>query len=116
VGWARASLHLVLGTPAEFGSLRESLAVGAWRKMRRIELLKTIAQVTATVNPEKAQKALSNLIEEEYPEIKEERQQSVDKALDVMKEESKKSYHVRPLDEDKPKGLVEKIRKIVKRA
>ena len=89
------------------------MAIGAWRKLRRIELLKTIAVVTASVNPEQAQKALNNLIEEEYSEIKEERQKSVDKALIVMKEESKKPYYVQPLDEDKPKGLVKKIKDIV---
>lgn len=88
------------------------MAIGAWRKLRRIELLKTIAIVTAAVNPEQAQKALNNLIEEEYPEIKEERQKSVDKALVIMKEESKKPYYIKPLDEDKPKSLVRKLRAI----
>ena len=88
------------------------MAIGAWRKLRRIELLKTIAIVTAAVNPEQAQKALNNLIEEEYPEIKEERQKSVDKALSVMKEESKKPYYIKALDEDKPKSLVRKLRAI----
>jgi hypothetical protein len=82
--------------------------------MRRIDLLRTIAIVTATVNAEQAQKALNNLIEEEYPEIKEERQKSVDRALKIMKDESNKPYYVRALDEEKPKGLVAKIRGIIK--
>ena len=67
------------------------------------------------MNGEQAQKALNNLIEEEYPEIKVERQKSVDRALEVMKDESKKPYYVRALDEDKPKGLVKKIRSIIEK-
>jgi predicted CoA-binding protein len=66
----------------------------AWQKQQRIELLRTIAIVTASVNPDKAQQALSRLIEEMFPEHKIEREKSVERALEIMEAEKQKTYTV----------------------
>jgi glutamate synthase domain-containing protein 3 len=87
----------------------------AWRKKQRIKLLNTIAVVVATVNPEKAQKALNGLIEEMFPEVEADRQKSVDRALDIMEKERKKVFSVSPLHKRKPQGLVKKINKVLQR-
>jgi len=114
VGWARAYLHLVQGADLEVGSWRESLAISAWRKQQRIELLRTIALAQAFVNPEKAQKAMTNLLEEMFPEVAEDRQKAVDKALDIMKKESGKVYIARAIDEKEQKGWIKKANAALK--
>lgn len=86
-----------------------------WRKRQRIKLLHTICGVVAEVNPDKAQQALNDLIEEMFPERAFERKQSVDRALKIMEEERKKVIKVTPLQKRKPKGLVRRINKVLKR-
>ena len=71
--------------------------------------------MVAAVNPDKAQKALSDLIEEMFPEQKFERQKSVDRALEIMEEERKKVFSVSKKFPEKPKGLVRRINKVLKR-
>ncbi len=63
------------------------MAIQAWRKRQRIELLRTIAIVTATVNPERATQALHRLIEEMFPEHRIEREKAVERALEIMERE-----------------------------
>src|SRR4030095_4342339 len=67
-GWARAGVPFLEGAPVEYRSLEESVALWAWKKRERIDLLKTIAIVTAQVNPDRASQALHRLIEEMFPE------------------------------------------------
>lgn len=82
------------------------MAIAAWRKQQRIETLRTIAIVVAQTNPEKAQKALDDMLAETFPEIGHDRQKSVDKALKLMKEESKVVYRAKPLDEKPTEGWI----------
>lgn len=86
----------------------------AWRKQQRIDLLKTIAQVTASVNPEKAQKALRNLIEEMFPEVAREREEAVDKAMQIMEVERKKSYAIAKVGHGLDRGAFGRFRNILK--
>lgn len=104
VGWARLNLHLLDAAPVAFGSLEESLAIMAWKKRERIELLRTIATVTATVNPERASQALHRLIEEQFPEQRIERERAVERALEIMEREQSRVYSVVPTDV-KPSAL-----------
>lgn len=78
-----------------YDSVQEGVAILAWQKNQRVELLKTIAGVTATVNPERAQKALNLLIEEMFPSQKLEREKAVDKALEIMESEQKRVYSIK---------------------
>ena len=87
----------------------------AWRKHQRIKLLNTIAVVVANVNPEKAQKALHNLIEEMFPEQQFERAKAVEKALKIMEQERDKAFVVTPRYPQKKRGLIRKINKVLKR-
>jgi polyhydroxyalkanoate synthesis regulator phasin len=98
----------------EYGTLQESFAVAAWRKNQRIELLKTIAVVTGSVNPQQAQKALRNLIEEMFPEVAEDREKAVERALSIMEEEKKKTYAIAPVGHGLNKGAFGRIRNILK--
>jgi hypothetical protein len=104
LGWARLNLHFLDAAPVAFGSLEESLAIQAWRKRQRIELLRTIAVVTATVNPERASQALHRLIEEQFPEHAIEREKAVERALEIMDREKTRVYSVTPTD-TKASGL-----------
>ena len=90
------------------------MAIAAWRKQQRIELFKTIAQVTATVNPDKAQKALRNLVEEMFPEVAKEREQAVEKAMEIMEVERQKSYAVAPVGHGLDRGAFGRFRNILK--
>ena len=74
--------------------MAESLALVAWKRRERIELLRTIAIVTAQVNPEKASQALSKLIEEMFPEHKIDREKAVDRAMEIMEREKDRVYNV----------------------
>lgn len=87
----------------------------AWRKRERIDLLRTIAIVTATVNPEKAQSALSKLIEEMFPEIANDRTRAVDRALEIMEEEKNKVYSVTPVGQSLKKTPMGKLAGIMRR-
>lgn len=107
-------LHLVQGTDVEYGSLQESLAISAWRKQQRIELYRTIAICTATANPEKAQGALRKLIEEMFPEVGKEREQAVEKAMEIMEAEREKSYSITPVGQSLDKGTWGRMRNILK--
>lgn len=97
-GWARLNLHFLDAAPVEYGSLEESVAMEAWRKRQRVDLLRTIAVVTAAVNPDKAAQALHRLIEEQFPEHRIERERAVERALEIMDVESKRVYSVVPTD------------------
>lgn len=70
------------------------MAILAWRKQQRIDLYRTIALVTASVNPEKAQAALRKLVEEMFPEVSKERENAVERAMEIMEKEKDKSYSV----------------------
>lgn len=86
-----------------------------WKKQQRIQLLHTICGVVASVNPQKAKDALNNLIEEMFPEQKFEREKAVEKALKIMEQERKKVIMVSPLHKRKPKGLIKRVNKVLKR-
>jgi predicted CoA-binding protein len=73
------------------------LAIAAWRKQQRIDLLRTIAVVTASVNPEKANAALRRLIEETFPEVAKDRDDAVERAMAIMEKEKNKTYSVAPV-------------------
>jgi len=103
------------GVQADYGTIQESIALYAWRKQQRIKLLDTIAVVVANVNPDKAQKALSDLIEEMFPEQKFEREQAVEKAMEIMEKERKKVFAVKKAYPEKPKGLVRRVNKVLSR-
>lgn len=105
---------MVQGVKVEYDTLQESLAVAAWRKNQRIELLRTIATVTATVNPDKAQAALRKLIEEMFPEVGSEREEAVDRAMQIMEEERKKTYNIAPVGHGLNKGAFGKIQNIMR--
>lgn len=100
----------------EHGSIQESIALYVWRKRQRIQLLNTISVVVANVNPDKAQQALSNLIEEQFPEQQFERAKAVEKALKIMEKERNKVFSVTPRYKTKQtKGLIAKVNKVLKR-
>lgn len=105
---------MVQGVDVEYDTLQESLAIAAWRKQQRIELYRTIAVVTASVNPDKAQNALRKLIEEMFPEVGTEREQAVDKAMQIMEEERKKAYSVAAVGHGLNKGAFGKIQNIMR--
>lgn len=105
---------MVQSAGVEYGTLQESLAIAAWRKSQRIELLRTIATVTAAVNPEKAQGALRKLIEEMFPEVGAERDQAVDKAMQIMEDERKKTYAIAQVGKGLDKGAFGRVRNILK--
>lgn len=90
------------------------MAVVAWRKQQRIELYRTIALVTASVNPDKAQAALHRLIEEQFPEVGKSREKSVDRAMAIMEEERSKSYSVAAVGHSLKKGPWGRMRNILK--
>ena len=64
-------------------------------------MLRTIAVVTASANPEQAQKALRRLLEEAFPEVEKERAEAVDKALEIMNTERERVYSVKAVGESK---------------
>lgn len=97
-GWARLNLHFLDAAPVEYRSLEESVAIEAWKKRQRIDLLRTIAMVTAAVNPDRAAQALHRLIEEQFPEHRIERERAVERALEIMEVESRRVYSVTPTD------------------
>jgi hypothetical protein len=66
------------------------------------------------VNPQQAQKALRNLIEEMFPEVAEDREQAVEKALAIMEEEKKKTYSIAPVGHGLNKGAFGRLRNILK--
>jgi hypothetical protein len=70
--------------------------------------------VTGSVNPEQAQKALRNLIEEMFPEVASDRDKAVEQALTIMKEEQKKTYSIAPVGHGIKKGAFGRIKKIIK--
>ena len=105
---------MVQGVGIEYDTLQESLAIAAWRKVQRIELYKTIATVTASVNPDKAQSALRKLVEEMFPEVGTERERAVDKAMEIMEEERKKTYNIAPVGHGLNKGAFGKIQNIMR--
>lgn len=108
------NLHLVQSANIEYGTLQESFAIAAWRKNQRIDLLRTIAIVTATVQPTQAQVALRRLIEEMFPEVAEDRDRAVDRALEIMEKERTKTYAVAPVGHGLNKGAFGRIRNILK--
>jgi hypothetical protein len=110
------NLHFLDAAPVEYRSLEESLAIQAFKKQQRIELLRTIAVVTASVNPEKASQALARLVEEMFPEQKIEREKAVERALEIMERERTRVYSVVPTDTKpsapgKLKGLLSRRRR-----
>ena len=107
-------LHLVQGTDVEYDSLRESLAIAAWRKQQRVSLYQTIAVCTAAVNPEKAQGALRRLIEEMFPEVGKERANAVEKAMEIMEAEKNKSYSIVPVGNSLEKGSWGRMKNVLK--
>ncbi|MBW2691016.1 MAG: hypothetical protein JRE57_00100 [Deltaproteobacteria bacterium] len=108
------NLHLVQGLDLEYGSLQEGLAIAAWRKQQRIELYRTIAVVTAAVNPEKAQASLRRLIEEQFPEVGQDREKAVDRALEIMEKEKTKTYSVAAVGHSLNKGPWARMQNILK--
>ena len=84
-----------------FNSAQEGAAILTWQKNQRVELLKTIAVVTASANPEKAQKALNLLIEEMFPSHQLRRKEAIDKALEIMEGEQKRIYSVKKAEAQK---------------
>lgn len=83
------------GVDVPYGSAQENAAIRTWHKAQKIELLKTISVVTASANPERAQRALNLLIEEMFPSHKIERERAVDKALEIMEAERDRVYSVK---------------------
>jgi S-adenosylmethionine synthetase len=108
------SLHLVQGTALEYGSIQEGLAITAWRKQQRIELYRTIAVCTATVNPEKAQGALRKLVEEMFPEVAKDREKAIEKAMEIMEAEKEKSYSITPVGQSLDKGTWGRMKDVLK--
>jgi hypothetical protein len=90
------------------------MAIAVWRKQQRIELYRTIATVTASVNPENAQKALQRLIEEMFPEVAVERENAVEKAMEIMEKEKDKAYKVTAVGSSLGKGSWGRMRNILK--
>ena len=86
----------------------------AWRKQQRIELYRTIAICTATINPDKAQGALRKLLEEMFPELETEREEAVERAMEIMEKEKDKSYKVTPVGSSLGKGPWGRMRNILK--
>jgi hypothetical protein len=107
-------LHLVQGSDVEYDSIQESLAIKAWRKLQRIELYRTIAICTAAVNPEKAQGSLRKLIEEMFPEVSKERENAVERAMEIMEAEKDKAYSIAPVGHSLEKGSWGRMKKILK--
>jgi hypothetical protein len=114
-GWARSNIYLLEGVKVDYGSLQESVCMYVWKKQQRIKLLHTICDVVASVNPKKAKDSLDSLIEEMFPEQKFEREKAVEKALKIMKEERNKVIAFSPVHRRKPKGLIKRINKVLKR-
>jgi hypothetical protein len=111
--WARANLKFIQGVDVPFNSAEESAAIITWQKNQRVELLRTIAVVTATVNPDQAQRSLNLLVEEMFPESQIDKKESVEKALEIMESERKKVYRVTKSGQKKP-ATSRKIAKMFK--
>lgn len=69
----------------------------------------------ANTNPQKAQQAITNLIEEQFPEQKFERSKAVERALEIMEKERKKVFSVSPLHPRRPRGLIRRVNKVLNR-
>lgn len=108
------NLHLVQGTELPYGSLQESVAIHAWRKRERIDLYRTIAVCTAATNPAQAQAAIRRLIEEQFPEVGKEREDAVDRAMEIMEKEKAKTYAVAPVGGALNKGGTARLQNILK--
>jgi len=65
--------------------------------------------VTAVANPEKAQAALTRLIEEMFPEVGKDRADAVEKALAIMEEEKHKVYSVSAIGQSLKKTPMGKL-------
>lgn len=89
------------------------MAIAAWRKQQRIQLLQTIALVTASSNPEQAQTALRKLIEEMFPEAAKDRENFVQRGLEMMEREKSVSYSVTPVGSTLRKQPGDRIRDIL---
>jgi hypothetical protein len=70
--------------------------------------------VTATVQPENAQKALTKLIEEMFPEVALERERAVEKAMEIMEKEKNRSYKVTAVGSSIGKGSWGRMQNILK--
>lgn len=86
----------------------------AWRKQQRIELYRTIAICTASVNADQAQAALRRLIEEMFPEVAKDRERAVDRAMEIMERERAKVYQVAPVGASLAKTPWGRIQSIMK--
>lgn len=109
------NLHLVRNAGVEYGTIQESIAIAAWRKQERIELLRTIAVVTSQVNPEKAQQALQRLIEESFPEVGKDRDRAVERAMDIMEREKSRAYRATPMGQTPGKNSWGRLKNIIGR-
>ena len=56
------------------------------------------------MNPEKAQASLRRLIEEMFPEVASEREDAVERAMEIMEKEKAKAYSVAPVGQSLSKG------------
>jgi hypothetical protein len=108
------NLRLVQGTDLPYGSLQESIAIHAMRKRERIDLYRTIALCTAAANPAQSQAAIRRLIEEQFPEVGREREDAVDRAMEIMEKEKEKSYAVAPVGGTLNKGGMGRLQNILK--
>lgn len=70
--------------------------------------------VTATVNPERANEALRRLCEEMFPEVKQERDRAVERAMEIMEGETKKAYSVKAVGDSLKKTPFGRLRDILR--
>lgn len=108
------NLRLVQGTDLPYGSLQESIAIQALRKRERIDLYRTIALCTAAANPPQSQTAIRRLIEEQFPEVGKEREDAVDRAMEIMEKEKERAYAVAPVGGSLNKGGMGRLQNILK--
>lgn len=59
---------------------------------------------TASANPAQSQAAVRRLIEEQFPEVGREREDAVERAMEIMEKEKDKAYSVAPVGGSLKKG------------
>ena len=66
------------------------------------------------MNPDKAKNALQQLIEEMFPEVAKDRENAVDKAMEIMEKEKARTYSVAPAGHSLKKGPWGRIQNIMR--
>lgn len=78
----------------KFSPFQEAVLYAYYARERRIELQKTVALISAIINPQKAQETVKDLIEELFPESETQKTDDVKRMVAAAKQFEKESLSV----------------------